>query len=50
MCRGIINSDECGAAQANGALGTLARVGDVCVSPFSMNWCVICEGSSGVRM
>jgi hypothetical protein len=39
MRSGIINSDECGAAQTNGALGTLARVGDVCVSPFSMNWC-----------
>lgn len=38
VCRGVINSDECGGAQANGALGTLARVGDVCVSPFSMNW------------
>ena len=39
MRRGIINSDECGAPQTNGALGTLARIGDVCVSPFSMNWC-----------
>lgn len=35
---GVINSDACGAAQSNGALDTLARIGDVCVSPFSMNW------------
>ena len=39
VCRGVINSDSCGAANADGSAAAITRVGDICISPLSINWC-----------
>lgn len=40
ICRGVINSDDCSTATQDRA--SITRVGDVCVSPFSINWYSCC--------
>jgi hypothetical protein len=41
LYRGVINSDSCGAANADGSAAAITRIGDICISPLSINWCGI---------